>query len=204
MNQKRKTTLAGNELFKIHRYDAYEECHIDYSDSLNVIGVATKKDGDTLEYYVYRTGEHGSVDWEYPCDSFDKAVSEAKKKFRVLLAYLEEVRKISDELELKRKSKELPLHDHESVVSVRQSQDQDVQLTVRYRNGQIVILKNAYAGYSKGKQLKVIDNRKVKYRKEYCIVVADTTDSRVRRKIPTKYLKEHQISTFSHKYQCVR
>lgn len=57
----------------------------------------------------------------------------------------------------------------------------------RFTNGQKVKLKIVYGGHSIEARLTVVDNRKVKYRNEYCIEVVEGNN--IPWKVPTKYLK---------------
>ena len=94
-----KNNLFGKMLLEINNDYNISNIDLDYANSCNTVGIATKKvDGNTI-YVVYKVGEHGSIDWEYEYPSFLEALNIAKEKYRHLDAYLEEIDRISRELE---------------------------------------------------------------------------------------------------------
>lgn len=58
----------------------------------------------------------------------------------------------------------------------------------QYNIGDLLVLRRAYAGFPATERVSVTDNQKKKFKREYCIKVAD--ERNVEKYVPTKYLRK--------------
>lgn len=92
-----RNTLFGEKLLQVDEECPVNDCSLEYTNSCNTIGIATKKRDGKTAYFVYKIGEHGAIDWEYEYSSFSVALSIAKEKYKHLRAYIAEIDRISTE-----------------------------------------------------------------------------------------------------------